>query len=156
MDNFNINEDSINKLKNIMNNGDISNVISQIPPEMLQNFSQMMNSNQNNKSNENNNNNNVNSSNSNNSNNNTSTNNQTSNSNTNNFDFSKIDMNTMMKIKSIMEKMNSGNDPRNNLLNSLKPYLREGKKEKLDQYANLMNVAKIAELFNNKENNNNA
>ena len=155
MDNFNINEDSINKLKNMMNNGDISNVISQIPPEMLQNFSQMMNSNQNNKSNENNNTN-INSSNSNNSNNNTSTNNQTSNSNTNNFDFSKIDMNTMMKIKSIMEKMNSGNDPRNNLLNSLKPYLREGKKEKLDQYANLMNVAKIAELFNNKENNSNA
>ena len=132
-----------------MNNGDISNVISQIPPEMLQNFSQMMNSNQNNKSNENNNNNNVNSSNSNNSNNNTSTNNQTSNSNTNNFDFSKIDMNTMMKIKSIMEKMNSGNDPRNNLLNSLKPYLREGKKEKLDQYANLLNIAKLSELFKN-------
>lgn len=155
MDNFNINEDSINKLKNMMNNGDISNVISQIPPEMLQNFSQMMNSNQNNKSNENNNTN-INSSNSNNSNNNTSTNNQTSNSNTNNFDFSKIDMNTMMKMKSIMEKMNSGNDPRNNLLNSLKPYLREGRKEKLDQYANLMNVAKIAELFNNKENNSNA
>lgn len=155
MDNFNINEDSINKLKSMMNNGDISNVISQIPPEMLQNFSQMMNSNPNNKSNENNNTN-VNSSNSDNSNNSTSTNNQTSNSNTNNFDFSKIDMNTMMKMKSIMEKMNSGNDPRNNLLNSLKPYLREERKEKLDQYANLINVAKIAELFNNKENNSNA
>ena len=151
MDNFNINEDSINKIKNMMNNGDISNVISQIPPEMLENFSKMMNSNQSTTSNKN-------ESSSNNSftgNNKNSSDNKSSN-NINNFDFSKIDMNTMMKMKSIMDKMNSGNDPRNNLLNSLKPYLREGRKEKLDQYANLMNMAKIAELFNNKENNSNA
>lgn len=151
MDNFNINEDSINKIKNMMNNGDISNVISQIPPEMLENFSKMMNSNQSATSNKN-------ESSSNNSftgNNENSSDNKSSN-NINNFDFSKIDMNTMMKMKSIMDKMNSGNDPRNNLLNSLKPYLREGRKEKLDQYANLMNMAKIAELFNNKENNSNA
>lgn len=151
MDNFNINEDSINKIKNMMNNGDISNVISQIPPEMLENFSKMMNSNQSATSNKN-------ESSSNNSftgNNKNSSDNKSSN-NINNFDFSKIDMNTMMKMKSIMDKMNSGNDPRNNLLNSLKPYLREGRKEKLDQYANLMNMAKIAELFNNKENNSNA
>lgn len=151
MDNFNINEDSINKIKNMMNNGDISNVISQIPPEMLENFSKMMNSNQSATSNKN-------ESSSNNSftgNNKNSSDNKSSN-NINNFDFSKIDMNTMMKMKSIMDKMNFGNDPRNNLLNSLKPYLREGRKEKLDQYANLMNMAKIAELFNNKENNSNA
>ena len=151
MDNFNINEDSINKIKNMMNNGDISNVISQIPPEMLENFSKMMNSNQSATSNKN-------ESSSNNSftgNNENSSDNKSSNT-INNFDFSKIDMNTMMKMKSIMDKMNSGNDPRNNLLNSLKPYLREGRKEKLDQYANLMNMAKIAELFNNKENNSNA
>ena len=135
----------------MMNNGDISNVISQIPPEMLENFSKMMNSNQSATSNKN-------ESSSNNSftgNNKNSSDNKSSN-NINNFDFSKIDMNTMMKMKSIMDKMNSGNDPRNNLLNSLKPYLREGRKEKLDQYANLMNMAKIAELFNNKENNSNA
>ena len=52
-----------------------------------------------------------------------------------------------------MDKMNQNNDPRSNLLYSLKPYLRDGKKEKLDQYANLLNVAKIAELFNNNNNN---
>lgn len=55
-----------------------------------------------------------------------------------------------MKIKSVMEKMNSSNDPRSNLLHSLKPYLRESKQDKLDQYANLMNVAKIAEIFKNE------
>ena len=64
--------------------------------------------------------------------------------------------NTILKMKSIMEKMNSSNDPRSNLLYSLKPYLREERKGKVDQYANLLNFAKIAELLkndNNKENN---
>ena len=53
-----------------------------------------------------------------------------------------------------MEKLNTSNDPRSNLLHSLKPYLREEKKGKIDQYANLLNVAKIADIFkeNNKEN----
>ena len=58
-------------------------------------------------------------------------------------------MNTIMKIKSVMEQMNNNNDPRSNLLQSLKPYLRDSKKEKLDQYANLINIAKVAELFKN-------
>lgn len=70
----------------------------------------------------------------------------------NGFDFSKIDMNTMLKMKSIMDKLNTSNDPRSNLLYSLKPYLREEKKGKLDQYASLLNVAKMADLF--KDNNN--
>ena len=54
----------------------------------------------------------------------------------------------------LVEKLNDNNDPRKNLLSSLKPYLRDSKKEKLDQYANLLNVAKIADLFKNdsKEN----
>ena len=84
-------------------------------------------------------------------------NNSNNNNNNNNFDFSNIDMNTILKMKSIMEKLNSSNDPRSNLLYSLKPYLREGKKEKLDQYANLLNVAKIADLLknDNKENSKN-
>lgn len=67
------------------------------------------------------------------------------------FDFSNIDMNTIMKMKSVMEKMNNTNDPRSNLLNSLKPYLRKEKRGKIDQYANLMNVAKIAEILKDDE-----
>ena len=146
MDNFNIDENSINKLKDMMNKGDLSDVISQIPPEMLQNFSNMMSSSgANNSSNNSNNSSNSNFTND-------STNNFSNNNGNNNFDFSKIDMNTIMKMKSIMDKMNTTNDPRTNLLNSLKPYLREERKSKLDQYANLMNVAKIAELFNSENN----
>lgn len=76
-------------------------------------------------------------------------NNSTSNNN-NNFN---LDMNTIMKMKSIMENMNNKNDPRANLLYSLKPYLRDSKKDKLDQYVNLLNVSKIAELMNKNNDN---
>ena len=48
---------------------------------------------------------------------------------------------------------NSKNDPRANLLNSLKPYLRDSKKSKLDNYMNLLNVSKIADLMKNANNN---
>ena len=61
------------------------------------------------------------------------------------------------KMVEIREKMNNSNDPRSNLLYSLKPYMRESRKEKVDQYANLLNVAKIADILkdNQKENPNN-
>ncbi len=141
MDNFNIDENMVNKLKGMMDNGELSDVISKIPPEMIQNFSSMMNNNGNSSQG--------------------TSSNHNGNTNGNNgssgFDFSNIDMNTIMKMKSVMDKMNAKDDPRTNLLRSLKPYLRDEKKEKLDQYANLMNVAKVAELFKNdsKENNGN-
>ena len=142
MSDFNFDENTINKLKDMMNKGDLNDVISQIPPEMIQNFSSMMNNDTSS---------NVNPNQQTNQNSNPSSNQKSSN---NAFDFSNIDMNTILKMKSVMEKMNNKNDPRSNLLYSLKPYLREGRKEKLDQYANLLNVAKIAELLknNNKEN----
>ena len=101
---------------------DINNILSQVSPEMLNNLGNMLNSN--NQSNQN----------------------SSQNSNFN------LDMNTIIKMKSIMENMNNKNDPRANLLYSLKPYLRDGKKEKLDQYVNLLNVSKIAGLMNNNDN----
>lgn len=137
---MNFDENTINKLKDMMNKGDLNDMLSQIPPEMIQNFSSMMSQNQGNSST------NTNSSN--------TSNNMNNNNNNGNFDFSKIDMNTILKMKSVMEKLNTSNDPRSNLLYSLKPYLREEKKGKIDQYANLLNVAKIADLLkdDNKEN----
>ena len=143
-----IDENTINKLKDMMNKGDLSDVISQIPPEMIQNFSSMIQNNGSSNQNSNQNN----SKNFNQSGNSEDRQNQ---SNSTGFDFSSIDMNTILKMKSVMEKMNNKNDPRANLLYSLKPYLREERKDKLDQYANLLNVAKIADLLknDNKENN---
>jgi len=97
---------------------DINNILSQVSPEMLNNLGNMMNSN--NHSN-------------------------TNSSQNGNFN---LDMNTIMKMKSIMENMNNKNDPRANLLYSLKPYLRDSKKDKLDQYVNLLNVSKMADIIN--------
>ena len=127
-----ITKDSINKLNNMIQNGDISKIMANIPPDMLDNFSKMMNNNSNSSTD---------------SNNTGNFNNSKTSNNFNNFDFNNIDMNTIMKMKNIMEKLNNSNDPRSNLLASLKPYLRENRKEKLDQYANLMNFAKIAEVL---------
>lgn len=146
MNNFNFDENTINKLKNMMNSGELNEVISQIPPDMMQNFSSMMKNNSTSKKN----NFNVDISSDSSPNHNTFS--QNSSDNTN-FNFNNIDMNTILKMKSVMENLNTNNDPRSNLLNSLKPYLRNSRKEKIDQYANLLNFAKIAELLkkDNKE-----
>ncbi len=110
------------------NGNDLNNMLGQISPEMINNLSSMLNSSTQNSNNHN------------------------SNNSTSNLNF---DMNTIMKMKSIMENMNNKNDPRANLLYSLKPYLRDSKKDKLDQYVNLLNVSKIAELMNNNPNSQN-
>lgn len=67
------------------------------------------------------------------------------------FDFSSIDMETILKIKKIMSKMSSNqSSPRSNLLMSLKPYLKDSKKEKIDQYIQFMNMASVFEELNRK------
>lgn len=103
---------------------DLNNILSKVSPEMLNNLGSMLNSN-----------------------------NQSNQNSSQNGNFN-LDMNTIMKMKSIMENMNNKNDPRANLLYSLKPYLRDGKKDKLDQYVNLLNVSKIADLMNKNNNDN--
>lgn len=121
--------DDVKQMINSGSSNDLNNLLSQVSPEMINNLSNILNSNTQTSS--------QNSSNQN-------INNSTPNNN-NNFN---LDMNTIMKMKSIMENMNNKNDPRANLLYSLKPYLRDSKKDKLDQYVNLLNVSKIAELMN--------
>ena len=103
---------------------DLNNILSQVSPEMINNLGNMLNSN-----------------------------NQSNQNTSQNANFN-LDMNTIMKMKSIMENMNNRNDPRANLLYSLKPYLRDSKKDKLDQYVNLLNVSKIADLMNKNDNDN--
>lgn len=107
-------------------NMDINNVLSHISPEMINNLSSMLNSN-------------------------SSTSQNSNNSSQNNLN---LDINTIMKMKSIMENMNNKNDPRANLLYSLKPYLRDSKKNKVDQYVNMLNISKIADIMNKPNNNN--
>lgn len=141
MNNMNIDENTMKNIKNMVDNGNLSDAISNISPEMIQNFSKILSiqNNDNNSSSTN-----------------TNNQNQDKNNQGSNFDINGLDMNTIMKMSSVIQKMNNTkDDPRANLLNSLKPYLRNSKKEKLDNYMNLLNVTKIAEIMkeNNKENN---
>ena len=145
MQNNGLNPEMMNNIKNLVDNGNISEAISKISPEMIENFSKIMSNSNSNKNDESTNN----TSNTQNSNNSQNTYNSSKNSSSNNFDFNNIDMNTILKMKSVMEKMNNSNDPRSNLLYSLKPYLRETKQEKLDQYVNLLKVSQIAEVLKN-------
>ena len=127
MDNFNIDKNTMDKLNSMLKDGNLNDMLSQIPPDTLKNFSNMMSGNASNAG---------------------SSNSSEHSSNTNNFDFSNIDIDTMMKMKSVIEKMNNNSDPRKNLLQSLKPYLRDEKKSKLDQYSQLLNMTSLIELFN--------
>jgi len=126
---------------NNTSNQNLNDMLSQISPEMLNNFSAMLQS-QSNSSNSSGNNTNSN---------NCLNNNSTSNSN-NNFN---IDPATLMKMTSMINAMNQKDNPGSNLLHSLKPYLRNSRKDKLDQYANLLNITKIADIMKNEKKENN-
>ena len=58
-----------------------------------------------------------------------------------------IDVEMLLKIKSIMDKMNSKDDPRANLLLSLKPYLNDNRKGKLEQCIQFLNLSKVMDAF---------
>ena len=61
------------------------------------------------------------------------------------------DMETMMKIMSVMKSANKPS-PSSELLKSLKPFLNETRKEKVDQYIKIIGVTKAFEAFNELDN----
>lgn len=75
--------------------------------------------------------------------------NSSQNSNEGSLDFPNIDIETMMKLQGVMSKMKSFNndDDMSKLLMSLKPYLRNEKKEKVDEYIKLIKMGKITQAF---------
>lgn len=62
-----------------------------------------------------------------------------------NFDF---DLNTILKFKNIYKKINENNAPRNRLLQSLKPFLRDSRKQKVDEYIKIANLIGVIGLIN--------
>lgn len=59
-----------------------------------------------------------------------------------------LDIETIMKLKKIMDSMKeTKNDPRANLLRSLKPYLKDSRKEKVEQYIQFLGIEKAFETF---------
>lgn len=153
-----MNEDMSDMIKNLssMLNGkempeDIKNIISNI----ASNNNNHTNSNNYNNNSTTNNNNNINK---NNFETNSYSNNQhddiSSDSRSNNFTSSEktspdIDIGMILKMKQIMDSMKSNkDDPRANLLLSLKPYLKNSRQEKVDQYIKLFNMSKVFEVIN--------
>ena len=60
-----------------------------------------------------------------------------------------FDINTILKIKKMMDSINSNKDDyRANLLRSLKPYLKPSRKEKVEQYIQFLNIEKMLGMFN--------
>lgn len=128
--------DVFNKLNNIAGQNNIS-------PEMVNNLFSMLNNSNISSNGENSN------SNSSEGNNSQTSNNASDSSNTqdNPFNSNGIDFETIMKMKTIIDKMNIKDDPRSNLLQSLKPYLKDSRKAKVDQYIQLMNMSKVMDVF---------
>ena len=59
------------------------------------------------------------------------------------------DMETMMKIMKVMNSLNSNApNPSADLLYSLKPFLRDSKKEKVDQYIKFLKISSIISEIN--------
>ena len=116
-------------------NDDLSNLFDKfninkdsISPERVNNLMSMLNQNNSNSSSNN-------------------TNYETNSDNNSTSNFGNIDFDTILKMKSIIDKMNMKDDPRSNLLESLKPYLKESRRSKLDQYVQLMNISRVMEVF---------
>ena len=131
-----------------MNNNDFDELVkkaqtminnNQVPPEIA---AMMQSMNQNNINN--NNKNNLNNSNQSNINNNSQ--NNINNSNQNN-----INNNNLNNINNLNNLISSDNI--SNLLEALRPYMRDSKKEKIDEYIKLVKMGKAANLFNMLNNN---
>lgn len=58
------------------------------------------------------------------------------------------ELNQIMQIKNIMEGMAvNKNDPRTNLLLSLKPYMRESRRNSIDSAVKLLGITKVARML---------
>ena len=52
------------------------------------------------------------------------------------------------KIKSVIDEIGSANDPRSNLLMSLRPYMRDTRKKSIDSAVKILNLSRFSGLFN--------
>ncbi|MNP28799.1 hypothetical protein D3C76_1217920 [compost metagenome] len=58
-------------------------------------------------------------------------------------------MNTILKMQRMLGSMNKS-DPRKNLLLSLKPFLRQSRQDKLNEYITILSVTSALGIFGGK------
>ena len=61
-----------------------------------------------------------------------------------------LDLGTLMKFQNVLSGFNQS-DPRQNLLSSLKPFLRETRQKNIDTYITLLGVLKAFNIFTSKD-----
>ncbi len=61
-----------------------------------------------------------------------------------------LDLSSIMNFQNILSGMSTP-DPRQNLLSSLKPFLRENRQKNIDTYISLLGVMKAFNIFNGKD-----
>lgn len=61
-----------------------------------------------------------------------------------------LDLGTIMKFQNVLSGFNQS-DPRQNLLTSLKPFLRETRQKNIDTYITLLGVMKAFNIFTSKD-----
>ena len=57
------------------------------------------------------------------------------------------EMEMLSKVKSVMERMNSGPDPRINLLSALKPYMRRGRAAHMDKAIRMLQMTRMTSIL---------
>lgn len=60
-----------------------------------------------------------------------------------------FDINTMLKVQKILSSMGK-DDPRKNLLLSLKPFLRKSRQEKISEYLTYLSIGNALGIFDDK------
>ena len=75
------------------------------------------------------------------------TNQHTSNNTKSSINDNMPDMETIMRLMKMMNATNQ-DSPSKELLKSLKPFLNDSRKEKIDQYIKILGMTKIFEIFN--------
>ena len=68
-----------------------------------------------------------------------------------NFNF---DIGTILKLQKIFSSLNA-NDPKKNLLLSLKPFLRKSRQDKLNEYIAILTIGNAIGMFNSRGDKNN-
>ena len=72
----------------------------------------------------------------------------------NGFDFSNIDINTILKMQSLLSRFGKSS-PKKDLLYSLKPFLNKDRQNKLGEYITILSILDALEIFNKKDSDSN-
>ena len=72
----------------------------------------------------------------------------------NGFDFSNIDINTILKMQSLLSRFGKSS-PKKELLYSLKPFLNKDRQNKLGEYITILSILDALEIFNKKDSDSN-